>query len=84
MSEVRLYASHPDYKKFDFMQRLLVMATNPQMFFGFEVDVAEPERLATVELIKSDIEKVMDDYEYLPPNIADYINVLVERSDRSS
>ena len=76
MSEVRLYASHPDYKKFDFMQRLLLMATNPQMFFGFEVDVAEPERLATVELIKEDIEKAMDDYQFLPPGIAEHINKL--------
>lgn len=74
MSEVRLYVSHPDFVKFDFMQHLLVMATNPQMFFGFEVDVAEPERLATVELIKEDIEKVMDGF--LPHSIAEHINKL--------
>ena len=76
MSEVRLYASHPDYRKFDFMQRLLLMATNPQMYYGFEVDVAEPERLATVELIKEDMGRVMDDYEFLPPGIAEFINKL--------
>ena len=76
MNEVRLYASHPDFKKFDFMQRLLLMATNPQMYFGFEVDVAEPERLATVELIKEDIGKAIDDYQFLPPGIAEHINKL--------
>ena len=76
MSEVRLCASHPDFRKFDFMQRLLLMATNPQMYYGFEVDVAEPERLATVELIKEDIEKAMDEYEFLPPGIAEIINKL--------
>lgn len=76
MSEVRLYVSHPDFVKFDFMQRLLLMAINPQMFFGFEVDVAEPERLATVELIKEDIKKAMDEYVFLPPNIAEHINKL--------
>ena len=76
MSEVRLYASHPDHKKFDFMQRLLLMATNPQMYYGFEADVAEPERLATVELIKEDIGKAIDDYQFLPPGIAEIINKL--------
>ena len=76
MSEVRLYASHPDFRKFDFMQRLLLMATNPQMYFSLEVDVPEAERLATVELIKEDIEKAMDEYEFLPPGIAEIINKL--------
>ena len=78
MSEVRLFASHPDYKDFDFMQNLLVMATNPQMFFDVELDVPEPERLATVELIKEDIRKMMDDYQFLPPGIAEYMNKLEE------
>ena len=78
MSEVRLFSSHPDYNKFADRQRLLLMAINPQMFFGFEVDVAEPERIATVELIKEDIGKSIDGYQYLPPNIAKIINKLEE------
>ena len=84
MSEVRLYASHPDYKKFEIMQRELIMATNPQLFFDIELDVPEPERLATVELIKEDIGKVMDDYQFLPQSVAEYMNKLEEeiRDDR--
>jgi len=76
MSEVRLYASHPDFRKFDFMQRLLLIVTNPHMFFNVHVIIQEPERLALVEMIKGEIEKVMDEYEYLPPNIAEIINKL--------
>jgi len=79
MKKIHLYASHPDYKKFDFMQRLLLMAINPQMFYGFDVNVAEPERLATVELIKEDIEKVMEDYQFLPANLAEVINKLEDK-----
>jgi len=77
-NEVRLYASHPDFKKFEFMQNMLLIAINPQMFFGLEVDVAEAERLATVELIKEDIGKAIDEYVFLPTNIAEYINKLEE------
>ena len=77
MSEVRLFASHPDFQKFDFMQRMLVIATNPQMFFSSEV-IAEPERLAAVEDIKGAIGEELDEYEPLPPNIAEYINKLEE------
>ena len=76
MSEVRLCASHPDYKKFDTLQRLLLRAMNPQMFFGFEVDVPEVERLATVAMIKADIEKEIDGF--LPACIAEYMNELEE------
>ena len=79
MKKIHLYASHPDYKKFDFMQRLLLMATNPQMFFDIEVDVPEAERLATIELIKEDIEKIMDDYQFLPANLAEVINKLEDK-----
>ena len=79
MAEVRLYASHPDFQKFDSMQRLLLIATNPQMYFGFEVDVPEVERIATVELIKEGIEKEMDEYEFLPPGIAEIINKLEDK-----
>jgi len=78
MNIVHLKASHPDYKKFEFMQLLLCMATNPHMFFGFELDVPESERLATVELIKEDIGRVLDDYQYLPANIAEVVNNLEE------
>ena len=78
MIEVRLYSSHPDYNKFAVRQRLLCIAINPQMFFGFEVDVAEPERIATVEKIKEDIGKEIDGYQYLPPGIAEVINKLEE------
>ena len=77
MSEVRLCASHPDFKKFDRMQHLLLMATNPQMFF-IEVDVPNAEQLATVEMIKADIAEMLDEYEYLPPNIAEVVNKLEE------
>ena len=42
-----------------------IIATNPQMFFDIELDVPEAERLATVELIKEDIGKVMDDYKFM-------------------
>ena len=76
MSEVRLYASHPDFKKIDTLQRLLLRATNPQMFFSFEVDVPEVERLATVEMIKTDIEKEIG--RFLPACIAEYMNELEE------
>ena len=77
MSEVRLYASHPDFQKFDFMQSMLLIATNPQMFYGFEV-VLEPERLAMVEDIKNAIGEELDGYEPLPAHLADYVNVLEE------
>ena len=76
MNEVRLCASHPDYKKFDTLHRLLLRAMNPQMFFSFEVDVPEVERLATVAMIKADIEKEMDGF--LPLSIAEHINKLEE------
>jgi len=78
MTEVRLYASHPDYKRFAFMQHLLVMATNPQMWFDIEVDVPEPERLATVELIKEDIERAMNGYQFLDADMAEIVNKLEE------
>ena len=78
MSEVRLYASHPDFQKFDLIQRMLLIATNPQLFFGFEVDVPEMERLATVEKLKWNIKVMMDEYEPLPANLADYVNTLEE------
>ena len=71
---VRLLASHPDYPKFAFMQQLLLMATNPHIFFDIELDVPEAERLATVELIKADMGRFMDEYEYLPANIAEVVN----------
>ena len=77
MTEVRLYASHPDFGKFDRLQNLLQIATNPQMFF-IEVDVPEDERLAIVETIKSHIGKEMDDYQFLPPNLAEVVNRLEE------
>ena len=83
MKKIHLYASHPDYKKFDFMQHMLLIATNPQMFFGFEVDVLEPERLAAIELIKKGIKEEMDDYQFLPPNIAEHINKLEENMQMS-
>ena len=76
MSEVRLCASHPDFRKLDTLQRLLLRATNPQMFFSFEVDAPEVERLATVAMIKADIEKEMDGF--LPPGVAEHINKLEE------
>ena len=80
MTEIRLYASHPDHKRFDLLQRDLVIAMNPQMFFSIYKDapeeVPEAERLATVELIKDNIEKEMDEYEFLPPNIAEVVNEL--------
>ena len=76
VSEVRLYASHPDYQKFAFMQSLLCLATNPHIFFDLEVDVPEPERLAIVELIKRDMGEIMDDYQFLPAHIAEIINRL--------
>ena len=76
MSEIRLYASHPDHKRFDTLQRDLVIATNPQMFFDIEVDIPEDERLATVELIKGIIEVEMNDYQFLPSNIAEVVNEL--------
>ena len=79
MTEVRLYASHPDFQKFDSMQRMLLIATNPQLFFDIEVDVPEAEWLATVEMIKEDIGKAIDDYEYLPPAIAEVINMLEDK-----
>jgi len=82
MKKIHLYASHPDYKKFDFMQRLLLMAINPQMFFGFDLNVEEPERLATVELIRDDMERVMDDYQFLPANLAKVINELEDKMIR--
>ena len=62
MKKIHLYASHPDYKKFDLMQNMLLIATNPQMFFWIDPDVSEledelqennPEYLATVELTKN-------------------------------
>ena len=77
MTEVRLYASHPDYKKFNSMQHKLVMATNPHMFFGSE-EILEPERLALVEAIKDAIRESLNEYEYLPPGIAAVINKLEE------
>ena len=76
-NEVRLMASHPDFKKFEFMQRMLLIATNPQMFFSTEI-IAEPERLAAVEGIKDAIGEGLDGYVPLPANLADYINVLEE------
>jgi heme oxygenase len=60
------------------MQLILCIATNPQMFFDVELDVPEPERLATVELIKEDIARFMDAYQYLPANIAETVNKLEE------
>ena len=78
MTIIHLYASHPDYQKFDFMQRLLVMAINPHMFFDIELDVPEAERLASVELIKADMGRYMDDYQYLPANIAEVVNKMEE------
>ena len=76
MSEIRLYASHPDFGTFDTLQRDLVIATNPQLFFDIEVDIPEDERLATVELIKGIIEVEMNDYQFLPSNIAEVVNEL--------
>lgn len=76
MSEVRLCASHPDYQKFAFMQYLLNLVVNPQLFFDIEVDVPEAERLAMVELIKKDMGEMMDDYQFLPAHIAEIINRL--------
>ena len=78
MTTIRLYASHPDYQKFAFMQNLLLMAINPHMFFDVELDIPEAERLATVELIKADMGRYMDDYEYLPASIAEAINRMEE------
>jgi len=79
MKKVHLYASHPDFQKFDLMQRMLLIATNPQMFFGFEVDVAEPERLAIIEIIKGEIEKEINEYVFLPANLAEIMNELEEK-----
>ena len=83
MSEaIKLCASHPDFKKIDTLQRLLLRATNPQMFFSFEVDVPEVERLATVAMIKALIEKEIDGF--LPANIAARINRLEEEMGNDS
>jgi len=71
---VRLLASHPDFKKFEYMQNMLLIATNPQMFYGFEVDVMEPERLALIEEMKEEIGREIDGYEPLPANLAEYVN----------
>ena len=79
MTEVRLKASHPDFQKFDSMQRLLLIATNPQMYFGFDEYGPEPERLASVEQIKSEMEIAIDGYEFLPPGIAEIINKLEDK-----
>jgi len=102
MKKIHLYASHPDYKKFDLMQNMLLIATNPQMFFWIDPDVSEledelqennpeylatveltknagipePERLATVELIKGAIREEMDEYVFLPANLAEIMNEL--------
>ena len=77
MSEaIKLRASHPEFKKIDTLQRLLLRAMNPQMFFSFEVDVPEVERRATVAMIKADIEKEID--RFLPSGIANHINKLEE------
>ena len=75
MKEIHLYASHPDFGRFDTLQRDLLIATNPQLFF-IGVDIPEDERLATVELIKGIIEVEMNDYQFLPPNLAEVVNEL--------
>ena len=88
---MRLMASHPDFKKFDLMQRKLLIVMNPQMFFWYESDgedgreperlgigIAEPERLAMIEEMKDAIGEELDGYVPLPANLADYVNVLEE------
>ena len=88
---MRLMASHPDFKKFDLMQRKLLIVMNPQMFFWYEseeedgreaerfsIGIAEPERLAMIEEMKDEIGEELDEYEPLPAHLADYVNVLEE------
>jgi len=76
MKKIHLYPSHPDYKKFNSIQFELLIATNPQMFFDIDFDVPETERLALVELIKENIKKTMEEYQFLPANLAEIINKL--------
>ena len=79
MSEaIKLRASHPDFKKIDELQHSLLIAMNPQMFFGLEMDVMAAERLATIEMIKTDIEELLDEHQSIPAEHEAWINRLEE------
>lgn len=94
MNEVRLMASHPDYKKFKRKQQQLCWITNPHMLFGIKedndgltragieedddnlprVDIPKLEMKAIKRMIEDDIEKMIDNYQFLPAHIAEAIN----------
>jgi len=80
MNIVHLKASHPDYKKFEWVQTLLCLATNPHMSIGIDNDIPEVEMRAIKKMIENDIEKMIDNYQFLPPNIAGAINKLEEEN----
>jgi len=73
---VRLLSSHPDYEKFAIMQQLLCMITNPHMVMGYDMDMPEMEMAAMKERMKQHIGAMIDEYEYLPPELAKIINKL--------
>ena len=79
MSEtIKLRASHPDFKKIDELQHALLIAMNPQMFFGLEMNVMEAERLATVQMLKNGIEELLDKCQSIPAEHEAWINRLEE------
>jgi len=87
MEIVHLKASHPDYKKFKQKQQQLCWITNPYMFFGIEdedglvrVNIPEVEMRAIKKMIEDDMEKMIDNYQFLPPGIAEAINKLEEEN----
>lgn len=74
---IRLFASHPDYDKFAQLQRLIMYAINPCMlYFEDEIDIPELE----LSILKADLLEqmkiLMDNYQFLPANIAGVLNGL--------
>jgi len=79
MNIVHLKASHPDYKKFELVQTLLCLATNPHMSIGIDNDIPEVEMKAIKKMIEDDMGEMINNYQFLPPNIAKVINEMEEK-----
>jgi len=83
MEEIRLLASHPDYKQIQELQQLLVWMTNPQMLFGNSEywDMADLEQEVVKQSILNDIQFFMDGYVSLPISFANFIETDLEQDN---
>ena len=91
---IKLLPSHPDYKKFSILQESIHVAINAHAYFNGYIsmdeniepgkrvlELSESELLDLKNCLFSEMEELISNYEYLPPEIAKLMNEIESDDD---